>query len=83
MKPDPTRNARATRYRAAGTLVSVRIGPEAAAVLTRMRETMTVREAVETAFAKFAEADNYDADRADIEADFRFDADREDRFFRR
>lgn len=54
MKKDPTRNTRAARYRAAtreagGAQVNVRIGPDAAAVLARMRETMTVREAVEAA----------------------------------
>lgn len=57
MKPDPTRNTRAARYRAAtkqagGAQINVRIGPEAAAVLARMRASgMTVREAVEAAFA--------------------------------
>lgn len=59
MKPDPTRNARATRYRAAGTLVSVRIGPEAAAILARMRGHMTVREAVESALSIAASRDFY------------------------
>ena len=54
MKPDKTRNTRAARYRAAtkadgGTQVNVRVGPEAAAVLARMRETMTVRQAIEEA----------------------------------
>jgi len=57
MKPDPTRNTRAAKYRAAtkaagGVRVDVHIGPEAAAVLARMRETMTVREAIETALIK-------------------------------
>lgn len=59
MKPDPTRNTRAAKYRAAtktagGAQVNVRIGPEAAAVLARMRETMTVREAVELALTESA-----------------------------
>jgi hypothetical protein len=59
MKPDPTRNTRAAKYRAAaktagGVRVDVHIGPEAAAVLARMRETMTVREAVELAFTALA-----------------------------
>lgn len=54
MKPDPTRNARAVRYRAGGTLVSVRIGPEAAAIMARMRETMTVRATIELALAALA-----------------------------
>ena len=54
MKPDPTRNTRAAKYRAAsktagGARVDVHIGPEAAAVLARMRETMTVRVAIEEA----------------------------------
>jgi len=54
VRKDPTRNTRATKYRAAaktagGVRVDVHIGPEAAAVLARMRETMTVREAVEFA----------------------------------
>jgi len=54
VNPDPTRNTRAARYRAStkeagGVRVDVHIGPEAAAVLARMRETMTVREAVEAA----------------------------------
>ena len=58
---DPTRNTRAARYRAAtkeagGTRVDVHIGPEAAAVLARMRETMTMREAVELAFLSTLEA---------------------------
>lgn len=59
MKPDPTRNTRAAKYRAAtkqsgGAQINVRIGPEAAAVLVRMRETMTVREAVEAALLQAA-----------------------------
>lgn len=59
MKPDPTRNTRAAKYRAAtktagGVRVDVHIGPEAAAVLARMRETMTVREAVELALTESA-----------------------------
>ena len=42
MKPDPTRNTRAAKYRAAtkatgGAQINVRVGPEAAAVLARMR----------------------------------------------
>jgi hypothetical protein len=61
MKPDPTRNTRAAKYRAAtktagGARVDVHIGPEAAAVLARMRETMTVREAVEAALAAWKES---------------------------
>ncbi len=61
MKPDPTRNTRAAKYRAAsktagGVRVDVQIGPEAAAVLERMRKTMTVREAVELAFISTLEA---------------------------
>lgn len=57
MKPDPTRNTRAARYRAAtkeagGVRVDVHIGPEAAAALAKMRETMTVREAIEAALIK-------------------------------
>ena len=60
MKPDPTRNTRAARYRAAtktagGVRVDVHIGPEAAAVLNGMRASgMTVREAVEAALARYA-----------------------------
>ena len=54
MKPDPTRNTRAARYRVAtktqgGAQVNVRIGPEAAQALARLRQHMTVREAVEAA----------------------------------
>lgn len=55
MKKDPTRNTRAAKYRAAakqagGVRVDVQIGPEAAAVLARMRGSgMTVRQAVEAA----------------------------------
>ncbi len=54
MKPDKTRNTRAARYRAAtkadgGTQVNVRVGPGAAAVLAKMRETMSMREAIESA----------------------------------
>jgi hypothetical protein len=61
MKPDPTSNTRAAKYRAAtktagGARVDVHIGPEAAAVLARMRETMTVREAVEAALAAWKES---------------------------
>ena len=59
MKPDPTRNSRAAKYRAAtktagGVRVDVHIGPEAAVVLAKMRETMTVRDAVELALTAFA-----------------------------
>ena len=54
MKPDRTASARQSRARQAlaesgGRTVTVKIGPEAAAVLARMRETMTMREAVEAA----------------------------------
>lgn len=54
MKPDPTRNTRAARYRAAtketgGAQINVRVGPEAAAVLARMRQKMSLREAIESA----------------------------------
>jgi hypothetical protein len=54
MKPDRTASARQSRARQAlaesgGRTITVKIGPEAAAVLARMRETMTVREAIEGA----------------------------------
>ena len=59
MKPDPTRNTRAARYRAAtktagGVRVDVQIGPEAAAVLAGIRSTgLTVREAIELALSEY------------------------------
>lgn len=62
MKPDPTRNTRAARYRAAskadgGTQVNVRVGADAAAELASLRSTgLTVREAVERALALSTEA---------------------------
>ncbi len=63
MKPDPTRNTRAAKYRAetkasGGAQINVRIGPEAAAVLARMREKMTVREAVEVALLTQSTSEN-------------------------
>lgn len=62
MKPDPTRNTRAARYRAAtkeagGAQINVRVGADAAAELASLRSTgLTVREAVERALALSAEA---------------------------
>ena len=64
MRKDPTRNTRAAKYRAAsktsgGVRVDVQIGPEAAAVLARMRgDGMTVREAVEAALVACSFSDN-------------------------
>lgn len=57
-RPDPTRSARAARYRAAtkeagGAQINVRVGPEAAAVLVRMRQTMSLREAIEAAIGSY------------------------------
>lgn len=54
MKPDPTRNTRAARYRAAtkasgGAQINVTIGADAAMALIKLRETMTLRAAVEHA----------------------------------
>lgn len=73
MKPDPTRNTRAAKYRAAsktagGVRVDVHIGPEAAAVLARMRETMTVRQAVEAALVAFASPPVADANSMAMQA---------------
>ena len=54
IKPDPTRNTRAAKYRAAskqagGAFISTTIGPEAAQALARLRQHMTVRQAIEAA----------------------------------
>lgn len=55
MKPDPTRNARAAKYRAAskeagGAFVSTPIGQDAARALEALRaQGLTVRQAVERA----------------------------------
>lgn len=63
MKPDPTRNTRAARYRAAtketgGAQINVRVGPEAAAVLAGIRSAgLTVREAIELALISFKSGD--------------------------
>lgn len=51
-KTDPTRNTRAARHRAAtraqgGAQINTRIGPDAAAALALLRDSMTMREAVE------------------------------------
>jgi hypothetical protein len=59
MKPDRTASQRQSRARQAlaesgGRTITVKIGPEAAAVLARMRETMTVREAIEAALSRCA-----------------------------
>jgi hypothetical protein len=63
MKPDPTRNTRAARHRAAtraqgGAQINTRIGPDAAAALARLRESMTMREAVERGLIGLAGAGN-------------------------
>ena len=62
MKPDPTRNTRAAKYRAAakqagGVRVDVHIGPEAAAVLATLRPHMSIREAVELVLIAFKTGD--------------------------
>jgi len=54
MKLDPTRNTRAARHRAAtkaigGAQINVTIGADAAIALAKLRETMTLRAAVEHA----------------------------------
>lgn len=61
MRKDPTRNTRQTHHRAAakaagGALISTPIGPEAAQALERMRKTMTIREAIETALTSYKPA---------------------------
>ena len=74
MRKDPTRNTRAAKYRAAsktagGVRVDVQIGPEAAAVLARMRASgMTVRQAVEAALVAFASPPVADANSMAMQA---------------
>lgn len=63
MRKDPTRNTRAARHRAAtmaqgGAQINTRIGPDAAAALARLRESMTMREAVERGLIGLAGSEN-------------------------